>query len=106
MEQELSEIFEKHKEELLELDTQRLEETFDLILKIIKMQKNDKVLISTIKDMIRSTDKHYNETIERYRNYMCYGPEYQSGYKIGEQVGRKIALKEILNILEKRNSNE
>ena len=70
------------------------------------MQKDDTVLISTIKEMIKKTDRQYSEVIERYRNYMCYGPEYQSGYKIGEQAGRKIALKEVLNIIEKRNPNE
>lgn len=99
MEKELEEIFEKHKEELLELDTQRLEETFDLLLRIVKAEEYEKLLIKLLKDRHKTLEKEYNRLEDKYRNYSLIGIEFEAGRDFGRTEGKIEQLDSIIDTL-------
>lgn len=99
MEKELEEIFEKHKEELLELDTQRLEETFDLLIRIVKAEEYEKLLIKLLKDKYKNLEKEYSKLEEKYRNYQLTDPDFEAGRDLGRTEGRLDQLNNIIETL-------
>lgn len=99
MEKELEEIFEKHKEELLELDTQRLEETFDLLIRIVKAEEYEKLLIKLLKDKYKNLEKEYSKLEEKYRNYQLTDPDFEAGRDLGKTEGRLDQLNSIIETL-------
>ena len=99
MEKELEEIFEKHKEELLELDTQRLEETFDLLIRIVKAEEYEKLLIKLLKDRYKNLEKEYSKLEEKYRNYQLTDPDFEAGRDLGRTEGRLDQLNSIIETL-------
>lgn len=99
IEKELESLFEKHKEELIELDTQRLEETFDLIIRIVKSEQQDKLLIKILKDRYKNIEKEQDRLLDIKRNYQLYGPEYELGREFGRLDGRKEELSKLIDTL-------
>lgn len=99
MEKELEEIFEKHKDELLELDTQRLEETFDLLIRIVKAEEQEKLLIKLLKDKYKSLEKEQYKLEDKYRNYSLFGPDFEAGRDLGRIEGKKEQLNSIIDTL-------
>ncbi|WP_299995930.1 hypothetical protein [uncultured Clostridium sp.] len=106
MEKELEEIFEKHKEELLELDTQRLEETFDLVMRIVKREQENKLLIRSLKDRYKFLEKEQSKLEEKYRNYSLCGTDFDAGREIGRIEGKKREVSILIDKLMKGNNNE
>lgn len=90
---------EKHKEELLELDTQRLEETFDLLIRIVKAEEYEKLLIKLLKDKYKNLEKEYSKLEEKYRNYQLTDPDFEAGRDLGKTEGRLDQLNSIIETL-------